>query len=48
MLLDVSKTIPLQSHMISNHLGVCPQHDIHYDKLTTMEVGVAHGSGDAI
>ena len=35
----VTVPITLQSHMISTHLGVCPQHDVQYDELTTMEVG---------
>ena len=35
--------LSLQSHMISTHLGVCPQHDIHYNELTTMEVGPVLG-----
>ena len=31
----------LQIGDITNHLGVCPQHDIQYDKLTAREVGVS-------
>jgi len=30
----------LQTSNIIKHLGVCPQHDIQYDKLTAREVGV--------
>ena len=31
----------LQTGNITNHLGVCPQYDIQYDKLTAKEVGVS-------
>jgi len=31
----------LQTGNVTNHLGVCPQYDIQYEKLTVKEVGVS-------